>query len=165
MKVCRFCSTGKDISEFYTHPNGHQGRDSKCKVCKRLYQKKYRESNHLSVKVANKKWADANPSKMREIRRREKAKSKDREHASHIKRKYGLSRSEYDSMLASQGGKCAANGCLETAHNGRLSVDHDHSTGAVRGLLCNGCNTALGRVSDSIEKLNGLIAYLERNRT
>ena len=45
----------------------------------------------------------------------------------------------------------------------RLCVDHDHNTGAVRGILCGPCNLALGKLSDSIGKILALAAYLERH--
>lgn len=45
----------------------------------------------------------------------------------------------------------------------RLHIDHCHTTGKVRGVLCNGCNIALGGVEDNIETLRGLIKYLEQS--
>jgi hypothetical protein len=43
----------------------------------------------------------------------------------------------------------------------KLAVDHDHKTGKIRGLLCNCCNTAIGRFNDSIAVLQNAISYLE----
>lgn len=58
-----------------------------------------------------------------------------------------------------QRGLCA----LNPEHSGRpLSLDHDHITGDIRGLLCRGCNTGLGQLGDTIEDLKRALAYLER---
>lgn len=86
----------------------------------------------------------------------------------HIKKLYGITIDEYDSLLASQGGVCAIcekSGDQVHGTTGRafsLSVDHDHETGHVRGILCNNCNRALGLFGDSAELLKSGIRYLER---
>jgi Recombination endonuclease VII len=46
---------------------------------------------------------------------------------------------------------------------GRLHLDHDHATGAFRGWLCMCCNTAIGKLGDTVEGLNRAVAYIERN--
>lgn len=53
----------------------------------------------------------------------------------------GITDADYAAMLAAQGGHCAI--CPSTPKTRRLHVDHDHATGAVRGLLCHRCNRAL----------------------
>jgi hypothetical protein len=53
----------------------------------------------------------------------------------------GVSDADYERMLAAQDGHCAI--CPSTPKTRRLHVDHDHRTGAVRGLLCHRCNRAL----------------------
>jgi hypothetical protein len=53
-------------------------------------------------------------------------------------------------------------GCENCGSTHRLCVDHDHETGRVRGILCHGCNVALGAVKDNIKTLQGLITWLER---
>src|SRR5690242_2005107 len=62
-------------------------------------------------------------------------------HASHVEKTYGLEPGEYDALYALQGGRCYVCGRKSTR---RLAVDHDHVTGAPRGLLCpdpeRGCN-------------------------
>jgi hypothetical protein len=72
---------------------------------------------------------------------------------------YGLSHDAYDQLLASQGGCCAL---CERLAQGFLVVDHDHATGAVRGLLCQGCNVGLGAFGDSLAGLSRAIRYLRR---
>jgi hypothetical protein len=76
--------------------------------------------------------------------------------------KYGISftSEQYDAMHESQEGKCAVCGRAESASGRRLAVDHDHRTGAVRGLLCTKCNTTLGWV----ELHPQIITYLTQER-
>lgn len=80
-------------------------------------------------------------------------------------KRYGLTVETYDAMLASQHGACAI--CGSTDPKGRKGspffvVDHDHATGAVRGLLCAPCNSGLGLLMDSTEILEKALAYLRR---
>lgn len=80
---------------------------------------------------------------------------------------FGISLSEYNNMLEEQGYRCAI--CdkqhLTDKHDGErvkgLSVDHDHVTGVVRGLLCNDCNRAMGQLKDSPALLRKAADYLE----
>lgn len=74
----------------------------------------------------------------------------------HLKRRYGLTAAEVDALLVRQGGVCVI--CLraEAAH-----VDHNHETGLFRGLLCFGCNGALGQFLDEPRRLRQAADYLE----
>jgi len=93
-----------------------------------------------------------------------------RERRRDLYRRFGLSIKEYDAMLSNQGGVCAICKRDETAIDGklgskkRLAVDHCHNRGQVRGLLCWNCNSALGKIEDSITTLKSMIAYLEKHR-
>lgn len=75
--------------------------------------------------------------------------------------KYNLTIEKYDQLFENQNGVCKICKKPETAiKNGtlaRLSVDHDHVTGAIRGLLCSKCNHGLGNFEDSIENLESAI--------
>jgi hypothetical protein len=65
--------------------------------------------------------------------------------AAHYQARYGITLEDYDRMFSEQGGTCAL--CDKPCATGRrLAVDHCHATGAVRGLLCVKCNSALERV-------------------
>lgn len=78
---------------------------------------------------------------------------------SHLARKFGITPDEYDQMLEAQGGVCAI--CASTCATGRrLAVDHDHRTGAVRGLLCFRCNVALGKFDDDLDLFASATNYL-----
>lgn len=73
-------------------------------------------------------------------------------------RGYQITRAEYAALLAKQDGKCAICGICPEAK--RLSIDHDHETGAVRGLLCNNCNFAIGLLRDSPALVSRAALYL-----
>jgi len=75
---------------------------------------------------------------------------------------YGISLKDYEDMLGSQDGKCAICSSTETKRKKAeyFIVDHDHSTGKVRGLLCDKCNKLLGAARDNINTLENAIAYL-----
>jgi hypothetical protein len=64
-------------------------------------------------------------------------------------------------MFATQGGVCAICSAPDESLKKRLCVDHCHTTGAVRGLLCDNCNTALGKFRDNADTLRRAITYLE----
>ena len=74
----------------------------------------------------------------------------------HLKRRYGIGADDFDELVAQQGGVCAICGRADPEH-----VDHDHDTGAVRGILCFNCNGGLGQFRDSIDALLAAAAYLD----
>jgi hypothetical protein len=76
-------------------------------------------------------------------------------------REYGITLEDYDRMYDEQNGRCAI--CRTNTPGGpgeRFCVDHCHSTGTVRGLLCNNCNRALGHFKDDALLLQQAIKYL-----
>ncbi len=79
---------------------------------------------------------------------------------SQLKAKYNLTLEEYDALVVKQNNLCAICGNVEVSKN-RLSVDHNHKTLIVRGLLCTRCNKGLGLFADSQELLNKAINYLK----
>ncbi|MFI5907777.1 endonuclease domain-containing protein [Dactylosporangium sp. NPDC051541] len=90
-------------------------------------------------------------------------------HAQVLRDKYGLTPEQYDRMLQDQHGLCAICGQPETRVGSggeprRLSVDHDHRTGAVRQLLCGRCNSVTWAVEESPGLLDEVRKYLERHR-
>lgn len=83
----------------------------------------------------------------------------------HLMRAYGITIDHYDMLLAFQEGRCAICGRSETSHSsGYLSVDHNHDTNEVRGLLCHGCNVGIGYFYENPETLRKAIEYLEAER-
>lgn len=85
----------------------------------------------------------------------------------HLQQAYGLTEADY-LALGNACGICGATSDTRThAPSGRpfrLSVDHDHATNLVRGVLCSGCNAGIGHFKDDVRLLQQAIAYLERHR-
>jgi hypothetical protein len=141
-KWCGECKQIKDVSEFYSHRNTLDGLQGRCKDCGRKYHKKWRENNP----EYDKKYMDEY----------------------HLLIDFGLTTAQYNKMLEDQEGRCAICYKYETRMQngklGRMSVDHDHKTGKIRGLLCNNCNRALGLLGDCIGTLQTAIDYLKLYR-
>lgn len=121
------------------------------KAAKREYNRAYYAANRSKVLGQVRAYREANLERLQ---------------LAEIERKYGLARGQYQRLFESQGGVCAICRRAETFdrkgyRRARLSVDHDHATGLVRGLLCMDCNRAIGLFRDDIDVLEGAIAYLQ----
>ena len=83
-------------------------------------------------------------------------------HNTRLKAVYDIDRPTYEKLLAFQGGRCYI--CRQEAHSTRLAVDHDHVTGAVRGLLCAndewGCNVSLRRLLNNLAMAQRALEYV-----
>lgn len=77
--------------------------------------------------------------------------------AQNMRARYGIEPEEFERVLETQGGMCAI--CKEPPN--RPVLDHDHDSGAVRGVLCHGCNVKLAPVEDMAFRASAL-AYLEK---
>lgn len=130
------------------------------------YQKEYREAHREKIQAYHKEYYETNKKilleKSREYRQRPEVKFKRKQYE--LNKTYNISVEEYDKLWESQNGVCAICGQPETSiREGKikpLSVDHDHETGKIRGLLCNRCNRALGMFEDSPDLLLKASAYL-----
>lgn len=116
----------------------------------------------------NKRWVLRNPGRMAELNREWNKKNPERRgvlnRKSRLSTNYGMTQSEYESMLAKQEGKCAI--CRTDTPTGKwkvFAVDHCHATGSVRGLLCNECNRGMGLLRDSAELLRRAADYLDQH--
>lgn len=83
-----------------------------------------------------------------------------------LRAQYGMTPEDYDALLQSQNGLCAICKKPERRLNRagkirHLAVDHDHATGAIRGLLCSSCNNGIGYFGDDLTLLRAAVAYLE----
>lgn len=174
-KTCTKCSTPKDLDQYPRNRASKDGRHSYCKTCMNAQKKARYEANPAVFKARSARtretqdpevrrsiqraWRAANPDKDRAHRNKELRSPALRERQ--LRTKFGITPADYERMHAAQNGLCAV--CKAPPPQGRryLAVDHNHTTGAVRGLLCDACNTALGLAADSSERLKNLAIYLD----
>jgi len=132
-------------------------------------------ANHKKLTGATTRpWYFANREKAAETARKYRETHKNEIHEANqrrdLLRKYGLSQEAYSSLSARQGSLCAICQKPESVLDRkgrlrRLTVDHDHKTGALRGLLCFRCNTAIGKMSDDPARLRAAADYIEAAST
>lgn len=79
-------------------------------------------------------------------------------------KQYGITPDDYDRMYSECNGKCSICDAHQTELGTILVIDHDHSSGMVRGLLCRKCNASLGGFGDSEDLLTSAISYLRKHR-
>lgn len=90
-----------------------------------------------------------------------------RDRTYYLRRKYGLTEERVRELLGAQGWRCQICALPLRLAGPRATmahVDHDHQTGAVRGILCRHCNTALGYLRNDPDRARRAAAYLERDR-
>lgn len=135
-KSCRTCAVVKPFEEFGKQDTCKQGRKPVCRDCTNEEARLYRLSLPKGVKYEQDRKAG-------------------------LRRKFGITVEEYDSMFEAQRGLCAI--CSKTSDR-KLAVDHCHTTSKVRGLLCFKCNTAIGKLNDSPKLVAQALEYLMSHR-
>jgi hypothetical protein len=133
-KVCFACKLSKPLTEFHNSKGHSQGRVSRCIPC---------------VAIHGAAWYAKN-------RRRHNEKARENRY----RRNFGMTLKDYDNLLVKQNRLCAICGTDRNNQGKRFSVDHNHKTGAVRGLLCDSCNTGIGMFKDSPSIMLRAINYL-----
>jgi hypothetical protein len=162
MKPCNVCGETKPLGDFYELATMRDGHRNDCKSCNLAAKaRRYRKNSEAEI-ARVRRWQAENAERVNEYRRRYNA-TRDRKDAnrrSYLKRKYGVTPEWYDATLAAQGGGCAICG-RPPRPDISLHVDHDHATGALRRLLCFGCNNLLGDARDDAALLAKASAYLD----
>ncbi len=180
---CSKCLLEKVESDFYVRRGFPRGRGSHCKECAEKERRDLVKKNpERALRIKNyKKEYNKRPEsiiKARESQRRRwhKPENKERNSAQSkrfrekyplasmgwfLNKNYGLTVDDYQRMLDCQSGKCAICKRHYSEFKKRLHVDHDHSTGKVRSLLCHFCNTAIGSFNESVELMEEAIKYLK----
>lgn len=105
-----------------------------------------------------KKWNARHAEYRRKWQRAYNARNAKKIRAARLLKTYGITESDYETLLASQGGLCPIGGHPLV----KPVVDHDHDTGKVRGILCALCNASIGGL-DTEQKLLGAIEYLRKH--
>ncbi len=102
----------------------------------------------------------------REYMRRQGKRNRSAGHVECLRRinlkRYGITLEDYDKIYDSQNGCCAICNRHQQALKRLLAVDHCHTTGEIRGLLCHSCNLLLGFANDNAEVLTKAISYLNK---
>ena len=133
MKQCCICKQNKELSEFPKNAAQPSGYAYECKEC-----------SHARTRAL--------PSQ-----------SKERRLDRHLRRSYGITLDQYNERLRDQSSRCAICHVSSTLLREGLCVDHDHTTGLIRGLLCRNCNLAVGNMMDSATIAASAAAYLARH--
>jgi hypothetical protein len=164
VKKCKVCGEEKSLDDFYRNKLGRDGLRPECKQCNLAARaRKYAQDPRPYIARVQ-KWREQNPERFAEYSRRyrQRPERKASERNAYLLRKYGLSLDDYECMLEAQGGVCAI--CGEARPEERtLHVDHDHVTGAIRGLLCIRCNNAIGNFREEYELFLRAAEYLDRD--
>lgn len=171
-KFCRRCSQSKALRHFYTSPKGR--RESWCRECQAVYRADYYEQHRDQINERrgpySREYAKRKRNASPEARQKSIAavrswwSSLPREEQQRLNqrkkllKRYGLTTEQWESMKKAQNGACAICGDKPTEKN--FHVDHCHSTGRVRGLLCVGCNTALAWFEKVHGRLDKVLSYL-----
>ena len=130
-KHCPKCEKEKLLDKFYVCPSRPDGYRGNCKECEIKSVIRWHKTPTGKRSYTNTK----------------------------LKKNYGITIDDYDQMLEDQNGGCAI--CSRpNKHGRRLCVDHDHSTGRVRGLLCDRCNAVIGYMYDDVKLFERITKYL-----
>ena len=140
MKQCTKCLLTKPIDEFWKDNRGYgDGHNSRCKTCHRDYARRYRQGRP-------------------NIERQRYQSDKEGAWERHLRNTFGIDAKIYNAIFDMQSGRCAI--CNSLPNKQHLSVDHDHATGQIRGLLCQSCNRMLGYGQDNSAILQAGVNYL-----
>ena len=133
-RICCTCKVEKPLEEFYRNAKGAFGRHSRCISCTKI-----------GLKATYKKLGKNH----------------------YLKATYGITEQDMKDLHTSQNGKCAiCNTDINLSERNKRSacVDHCHTTGKVRALLCNHCNRGLGMFLDNPQLLRNAATYLEETK-
>ena len=166
-KFCGKCKCNKPLNDFYNDKRSKDGKQHHCKIChsnyynipenkelRKKYLKEYYKNNHDMPEYKEKK----NTYRKKYAMKPEK---KIADYKTYLLRTYGITLEQYNQMLEEQEGKCKICGKHHSESKKRMAVDHNHETGAIRGLLCTNCNTGIGLFLDNPTLIENAINYLK----
>ena len=143
-KHCPSCDAWQDIGAFHFSARTWDGLNGWCRQCVATSNRRRYDREKGRILTAASAWRKANPERRKAIA---------------LRAKFGLEIEDYRRIEAEQDGRCAI--CRRDTV---LHVDHCHTTKRVRGLLCMPCNTAIGHLGDSPDRLRVAANYIEKAR-
>lgn len=180
LKHCPKCDQWLEFDNFSKQSNRKSGLNTYCRICgeekrKERFDSMSKEKLSEHYKHCNERKKEAYSKNRESILEKRKeiykdSKYKDKYAFKSLNRRYGITEQKYLEMFTKQSGLCAI--CKKSEIDSfkkdgpikRLSVDHDHTTGKVRGLLCGQCNHGLGNFKDNIELIEKAKLYLEKSQ-
>lgn len=165
MRTCKKCGAEKELNADNFRSNGGARFRHDCRECEKGARAVYYAANSEKAAESARKWSKNNPEKRNATKRSWNRKNPDKVAAHHRKANYGITDADFQALFLKQNGACDICGFVfpgERAGNRMLSphVDHCHTTGNIRGLLCHECNNLLARAKDSPGVLQSAIQYL-----
>jgi len=119
-------------------------------------KREFTEEQKAANREAQRKRRAKNPERVREVGRQSERRRR--------LRRYGITDIEYQIIWTLQNQSCAICGQTTVPTNRQWHIDHCHSTGKVRGILCHHCNLLLGNAKDNTSILEKAICYLKENQ-
>lgn len=121
--------------------------------------RRYAAKNKQKLRSAKRRWVLANRKRVKQLQRKWYMNNKDYMRQKNLKALYGLTVAERDAIFLRQGLIC---GCCKSTAPGKRGwvVDHDHKTGAVRGILCHNCNLFIGAMGDTLSSVQSRTAQI-----
>jgi hypothetical protein len=148
-KQCTRCQEVLPIDSFYRSHISKVGTQIYKTKCKKCDNKDAMERYHSLPKDQRKEWYNSYN------------KNKEYHKNYRLTTKYGIDLSQFNEMYSQQDGKCYI--CQSSVPNDEIRVDHNHSTGIVRKLLCHNCNVILGHAKEDPDILLKCVEYLRDN--
>jgi hypothetical protein len=151
-KICYKCNTEQPLNQFTKDKYSKDNHSGLCKACTAIKRKAWNTQNPGVTVAASKRWTEENPEKAKRIRRN-----------SWLKHSYGITQDQYDEMLRLQNNQCAICQRPQSDMIRKFCVDHNHTTGEVRDLLCPECNSLIGMAKENKDILLKAISYIEKH--
>lgn len=167
-KKCKRCCETKPLNLFFKNKNNKDGHAYECKECVRMRINAARLAKPEHYKQQSKKWRENNPNYVQQWQARNRKRTKVHKRSTYLKSTYGISIDQYEDMRVAQQYRCYI--CnkheneIPNAGPTALNVDHCHTTGSIRKLLCMSCNIALGKLNDDVNLLQRCIEYVKEHQ-